>query len=126
MLDLEKKIQIANSFRDDIMDSRTPAMVSEVQSHPPGRNSCYNEISSNYSSRNKIQKVTTMASHGTKEATASHGRTETTEIGRIRIVGRGKIKIKSHGKAIIKSKVINPATLAYFVTGSKILCSSGL
>ena len=39
----------------------------------------------------KIQKVTTMASHGTKEATASHGRTETTEIGRIRIVGRGKI-----------------------------------
>ena len=29
-LDLEKKIQIANSFRDDIMDSRTPAMVNEV------------------------------------------------------------------------------------------------
>ena len=60
----------------------------------------------------KIQKVTTMASHGTKEATASHGRTETTEIGRIRIVGRGKIKIKSHGKAIIKTKVINLVTLA--------------
>ena len=30
VLDLEKKIQIANSFRDDIMDSRTPAMVNEV------------------------------------------------------------------------------------------------
>ena len=29
-LDLEKKIQIADSFRDDIMDSRTPAMVNEV------------------------------------------------------------------------------------------------
>ena len=33
-LDLEKKIQIANSFRDDIMDSRTPATINEVQSHP--------------------------------------------------------------------------------------------
>ena len=59
-----------------------------------------------------IQKVTTMASHGTKEATAGHGRTETTKIGRIRIVGRGKIKIKSHGKTIITTKVINLATLA--------------
>ena len=33
-LDLEKKIQIADSFRDDIMDSRTPAMINEVQSFP--------------------------------------------------------------------------------------------
>ena len=33
-LDLEKKIQIANSFRDDIMDSRTPTTVNEVQSFP--------------------------------------------------------------------------------------------
>ena len=49
-------------------------------------------------------KVTTMASHGTKKATASHGKTETTS--------RGKIKIKSHGKTIIKTKVISPATLA--------------
>ena len=35
-LDLEKKIQIADSFRDDIMDSRTPATVNEVQSLSPG------------------------------------------------------------------------------------------
>ena len=33
-LDLEKKIQIADSFRDDIMDSRTPATINEVQSFP--------------------------------------------------------------------------------------------
>ena len=53
----------------------------------------------------KIQKVTTMASLGTKKVTASHGRTETT--------GRGKIKIKSHGKTIIKTRVISPVTLAF-------------
>ena len=35
-LDLEKKIQIADSFRDDIMDSRAPTMVNEVQSLSPG------------------------------------------------------------------------------------------
>ena len=52
-LDLEKKIQIANSFRDDIMDSRTPATVNEVQSHPLDEMRAINEISSNYSSRNK-------------------------------------------------------------------------
>ena len=52
-LDLEKKIQIADSFRDDIMDSRTPAMVNEVQSHPLDEMRAINEISSNYSSRNK-------------------------------------------------------------------------
>ena len=51
-LDLEKKIQIANSFRDDIMDSRTPAMVNEIQSHPLDEIHAINEISSNYSSRN--------------------------------------------------------------------------
>ena len=33
-LDLEKKIQIADSLRDDIMDSRTPKTVNEVQSFP--------------------------------------------------------------------------------------------
>ena len=48
----------------------------------------------------KIQKVTTMASHGTKKVTASHGKTETTS--------RGKIKIKSHGKTIIKNKSDKP------------------
>ena len=55
-LDLEKKIQIADSFRDDIMDSRTPAMVNEVQSHPLDKIHAINEISSNYSSRNKNSK----------------------------------------------------------------------
>ena len=55
-LDLEKKIQIANSFRDNIMDSRTPAMVNEVQSHPLDEMHAINEISSNYGSRNKNSK----------------------------------------------------------------------
>ena len=48
-LDLEKKIQIANSLRDDIMDSRTPAMVNEVQSYPLDETHAINEISSNSS-----------------------------------------------------------------------------
>ena len=50
-LDLEKKIQIADSFRDDIMDSRTPATVNEVQSHPLDEARTINEISSNSSYR---------------------------------------------------------------------------
>ena len=48
-LDLEKKIQIANSFRDDIMDSRTPATVNEVQSHPLDESRAINEILSSSS-----------------------------------------------------------------------------
>ena len=52
VLDLEKKIQIADSFRDDIMDSRTPAMVNEVQSYPLDETHAINEISSNSSYRN--------------------------------------------------------------------------
>ena len=44
-LDLEKKIQIANSFRDDIMDSRTPTTVNEVQSFPLDDSYSVNEIS---------------------------------------------------------------------------------
>ena len=55
-LDLEKKIQIADSFRDDIRDSRTPATVNEVQSHPLDEAHTVNELSSNYSSRNKNSK----------------------------------------------------------------------
>ena len=50
-LDLKKKIQIADSFRDDIMDSRTPAMVNEVQSYPLDETRAINEISSNSSYR---------------------------------------------------------------------------
>ena len=45
-LDLEKKIQIANSFRDDIMDSRTPTTVNEVQSFPLDESRSVNEVSS--------------------------------------------------------------------------------
>ena len=45
-LDLEKKIQIANSFRDDITDSRTPATVNEVQSFPLDDSHSVNEVSS--------------------------------------------------------------------------------
>ena len=45
-LDLEKKIQIADSFRDDIMDSRTPATVNELQSFPLDESHDINEISS--------------------------------------------------------------------------------
>ena len=44
-LDLEKKIQIADSFRDDIMDSRTPTTVNEVQSFPLDESHSVNEIS---------------------------------------------------------------------------------
>ena len=52
VLDLEKKIQIANSFRDDIMDSRTPATVNKVQSYPLDETHAINKISSNSSYRN--------------------------------------------------------------------------
>ena len=45
-LDLEKKIQIAYSFRDDIMDSRTPTTVNEVQSFPLNESRDVNEVSS--------------------------------------------------------------------------------
>ena len=51
-LDLEKKIQIADSFRDDIMDSRAPATVNEVQYHPLDETHAVNKISSNSSYRN--------------------------------------------------------------------------
>ena len=45
-LDLEKKIQIADSFLDDIMDSRTPTTVNEVQSFPLDESHSVNKISS--------------------------------------------------------------------------------
>ena len=50
-LDLEKKIQIADSFRDDIMVSRTPTTVNEVQSFPLEESCSINEIS-NYRNSN--------------------------------------------------------------------------
>ena len=50
-LDLEKKIQIADSFRDDIMDSRAPATVNEVQAFPLEESHSINEIS-NYRNNN--------------------------------------------------------------------------
>ena len=45
-LDLEKKIQIADSFRDNIMDSRATTTVNEVQSFPLDESHSINEISS--------------------------------------------------------------------------------
>ena len=80
-------------------------MVNEVQSHPLDEACTVNELSSNYSSRNKNSKGNYNGKPWHQKPTASHGRTETT--------GHGKIKIKGHGKTIIKTKVINPATLAY-------------
>ena len=103
-LDLEKKIQIADSFRDDIRDSRLLQWLMRSNLIPWTKPVLLTNLRLIIVPGTKIQKVTTMASHGTKKATASHGKTETT--------GRGKIKIKSHGKTIIKTKVINPATLA--------------
>ena len=50
-LDLEKKIQIADSFRDDIMDSRAPTTVNEVQSFALEESHSINEIS-NYRNNN--------------------------------------------------------------------------
>ena len=55
-LDLEKKIQIANSFRDDIMDSRTPATVNEVQSFPLDESHSVNEISNYRNNSNNHSK----------------------------------------------------------------------
>ena len=55
-LDLEKKIQIADSFRDDIMDSRTPATVNEVQSFPLDESRGINEISSYRNNSNNYGK----------------------------------------------------------------------
>ena len=51
-LDLEKKIQIADSFRDDIMDSRAPTTVNEVQSFPLDESHGINEISSSRNNSN--------------------------------------------------------------------------
>ena len=51
-LDLEKKIQIADSFRDDVLDSRTPTTVNEVQSYPLDESHAINEILSSSSYRN--------------------------------------------------------------------------
>ena len=50
-LDLEKKIQIADSFRDDIMDNRIHTTVNEVQSFPLEESRSINEIS-NYRNSN--------------------------------------------------------------------------
>ena len=46
-----KKIQIADSFRDDIMDSRAPTTVNEVQSFPLEESRSINETS-NYRNNN--------------------------------------------------------------------------
>ena len=65
-LDLEKKIQIADSFRDDIMDSRTPAMVNEVQSYTLDKTRAINEISSNSSYRSSNSNNNSKGSYNSK------------------------------------------------------------
>ena len=55
-----------------------------------------------------IPRVTTTASHGTRKATTSHGRTETTNIGRIRIISHGKIQDKKSWQNNNKSKSDKP------------------
>ena len=71
-LDLEKKIQIADSFRDDIMDSRTPATVNEVQSFPWMNLMLLMKFHLILVTGTIIQiimaRVTTTASHGTRKA----------------------------------------------------------
>ena len=99
-LDLEKKIQIADSFRDDIMDSRTPATVNEVQSFPLDESHSFNEVSS-YRNNNSNN-------HGNRKMMANLGRTGTTN-GKTKIISHGKTRIKSHGKTT-RAKVINPVT----------------
>ena len=65
-LDLEKKIQIANSFRDDIMDSRTPAMINEIQSYTLDETRAINEISSNSSYRNNNSNNNSKSNYNSK------------------------------------------------------------
>ena len=65
-LNLEKKIQIANSFRDDIINSRTPAMVNEVQSYPLDKTHAINKISSNSSYRNNNSNNNSKSNYNSK------------------------------------------------------------
>ena len=115
-LDLEKKIQIADSFRDDIMDSRTLQQLMK-SSLIPWMNlvvltkfRLFLVLVTGTIIQIIMARVTTTASHGNRKVTASLGRTETTNNGRTKIISRGKIRIRSHGKTT-KIKVINLVTL---------------
>ena len=108
-LDLQKKIQIADSFRDDIMDSRTPATVNEVQSLPLDDSRSVNEVSSyRNNTANTHGKSNYSGKPWQQKTMANLGRIGTTN-GRTEITSRGKTRIKSHGKTT-KAKVINPVT----------------
>ena len=98
-LDLEKKIQIADSFRDDIMDSRTPATVNEVQSFPLDESRGINEISSyrnnnsnNHGKNNYNSKPWQQKNDGKpwQNREKNNGRTE--------IISHGRTKTRSHGR----------------------------
>ena len=60
-----------------------------------------------------IPRVTTTASHGTRKATTSCGRTETTNTGRTRIISCGKIKIKKSWQNNNKNKSDKPCDTCF-------------
>ena len=107
--DLEKKIQIADSFRDDIMDSRTPTTVKEVQSFPLDESCSVNKISNYRNNSNNHGKNNYSASHGNRKTMASLGRTGTTNNGRTEIISHGRTKTRSHGRTT-RAKRRNPMT----------------
>ena len=111
-LDLEKKIQIADSFRDDIMDSRTPATVNEVQSHPLDETHAINKISSNSSSRNNNSKGNYNGKPWHQRGDSRSWQSRNNKNWQNKDSRSWQNKDKSHGKTIIKTKVINLATLA--------------
>ena len=109
-LDLEKKIQIADSFRDDIMDSRTPATVNEVQSFPLDESRGINEISSYRSNNSNSHGKNNYSSKPWQQKNDSkHWQNRDNKQCRAEIISHGKTRIKSHGKTT-KAKVINPVT----------------
>ena len=109
-LDLEKKIQIADSFRDDIMDSRTPTTVNEVQSFPLDDSHSVNEVSSyRNNNSNNHGKNNYSGKPWQQKMMANLGKTRTINNGRTEIISHGKTRIKSHGKTT-KTRRINPVT----------------
>ena len=109
-LDLEKKIQIADSFRDNIMDSRTPTTVNEVQSFPLEESCSINEISSyRNNNSNNHGKNNYSSKPWQQKNNANLGRTGTTNNSRTEIISHGRTRTKSHGKTT-REKVINPVT----------------
>ena len=109
-LDLEKKIQIADSFRDDIMDSRAPQQL--MRSSPfPWRSPVVlmKFLITETIIQITMARTTTATSHGNRKMTTNLGRTGTTNNGKTEIINHGKTKTRSHGRTT-KTKMINPMT----------------